>query len=99
MLWTGKPLKGNTLAYKVEIHQAARKQILSFPREVQERIALVIDSLAQNPRPFGCKKLRDTELWRTRVGKYRIIYTIEDNTKLVQVLKVATRRENTYKRL
>ena len=87
------------MAYKVEIHQAAQKQILSLPEEAQNRVALVIDSLAENPRPVGCKKLRDTDLWRVRVGMYRIGYTIEDNNKLVKVVKVATRRENTYKLL
>jgi len=87
------------LAYKVEIHQTAQKQILSLPGEAQKRAALVIDSLAENPRSVGCKKLRDTDLWRVRVGTYRVIYTIEDNIKHVKVIKMATRRENTYKLL
>lgn len=80
------------MADKVEIHHTAQKQLLSSPKEIQKRIALVIDNLAVTPRTVGCKKLRDMDLWRVRVGKYRVVYTIEDNIKLVKVVKVATRR-------
>lgn len=87
------------MAYKVEIHGAAQKQLLSFPKEIQSRIALAIDGLANTPRPEGCKKLRETGLWRLRAGRYRIIYSIEDDAQLIRVVKVAIRREDTYKGL
>lgn len=87
------------MAYRVEIHRAAQKQMLSLPREAQVEIAAVIDRFAETPRPVGCKKLRETGLWRIRVGRYRVAYTIDDKASLVIVVKVAIRREDTYKGL
>ena len=62
-------------------------------------IAKVIDELQDNARPAGCKKLRETGLWRVRAGRYRIIYVIDDEAKVVTVVKVAIRREGTYRGL
>jgi len=81
----------------VKIHRAAQKQLLSLPGEAQVEITKVIDGLENNARPAGCKKLRETELWRVRAGHYRIVYVIDDEAKEVMVVKVAIRREDTYK--
>lgn len=85
------------MAYRVEIHHAAQKYMLSIPKRAQAEIAVAIDRFTEIPRPVGCKKLRETSLWRTRVGRYRIIYTIGDEAKLITIVKVAIRREDTYK--
>ncbi len=87
------------MAYRVAIHRSAQKQLLSFPREAQVEIAKAIDELENNARPEGCRKLRETGLWRVRAGRYRIVYVIDDEAKVVTVLKVAIRREDTYKGL
>jgi mRNA interferase RelE/StbE len=87
------------LAYKVEIIRAAQKQILALPGAAQMEIAQTIDSLVNDPRPPGCKKLRGTGLWRLRIGQYRAIYAIDDKAHLATVLKVAVRREDTYQGL
>ncbi len=84
------------MAYSIEIVRTARKQVLSLPREAQIEIARAIDRLAKSPRPSGCKKLRGTDLWRLRVGRYRVVYFIDDEARLITVLKVAPRREDTY---
>jgi len=85
------------LAYRIEVNRAAQKQILALPREAQLEIAKAIDSLADVPRPPGCKKLHGTELWRLRRGHYRIVYVIDDGAKLITITKAARRREDTYK--
>ena len=87
------------MVYKIEIVRAAQKQILSLPREEQIVIARAIDSLANIPRPNGCKKLHGVDLWRLRFGHYRVVYQIDDETRLVIVVKVAPRREDTYRGL
>ena len=53
-------------------------------------------SLGDNPRPPGCRKLVEN-IYRIRVGDYRVIYKIDDERKEVVVGKVARRREDTYK--
>ena len=80
------------MAYRVEIHRAAQKQLLSFPREAQVEIARAIDELENNARPARCRKLGETGLWRVRAERYRIVYVIDDETKVVTVVKVAIRR-------
>jgi mRNA interferase RelE/StbE len=53
-----------------------------------------IDGLAQNARPSGCVKLAgEPDLYRVRVGNYRIIYQVDDPKLVVLVLSIAHRRE------
>jgi mRNA interferase RelE/StbE len=53
-----------------------------------------IERLADDPRPPGCRKLRGyKDLWRVRVGDYRVVYIIEDDNKMVTVTRIAHRRE------
>ncbi len=87
------------MVYKIEIVRAAQKQLLSFPRQAQIEISRTIDGLANTPRPSGCKKLRGTDLWRLRIGRYRVVYIIDDEAGLVTLVKVALRREDTYQGL
>lgn len=87
------------MVYKIEIIRAAQKQMLLLPRQAQIEIAGAIDRLTDTPRASGCKKLRGTDLWRLRSGRYRVVYAIDDDAKLVTVIKVAPRREDTYQGL
>ncbi|MBL7718682.1 MAG: type II toxin-antitoxin system RelE/ParE family toxin [Flavipsychrobacter sp.] len=59
------------------------------------RIASEIDSLSDNPRPDGCKKLKggQTDLWRIRVGNYRVVYRIDDTIYIVNVQRVGHRKD------
>ena len=58
------------------------------------RIAGRIEKLAANPRPSGCKKLKGgVNEWRIRIGDYRVIYTVEDSTRAVEVTRIAHRKE------
>jgi mRNA interferase RelE/StbE len=56
-------------------------------------------ALAIEPRPPGAVKLAGSEFWRLRVGDRRVIYSIDDATRLVIVLRVARRSESTYRRV
>ena len=87
------------MVYRIRIVRAAQKQLLAFPKKAQTEIARTIDSLGKTPRPPGCKKLHGAELWRLRLGRYRVVYKIDDETRLVLVVKVALRREDTYQGL
>lgn len=47
-----------------------------------------------NPRPRGCKKIEGEEdLWRIRIGQYRVLYRIYDADKLVDVIAIRHRRD------
>jgi mRNA interferase RelE/StbE len=58
------------------------------------RLRAAIDGLTQNARPSGCVKLAgEPDLYRIRVGDYRIIYQVDDPKLTVLVLSIAHRRE------
>lgn len=80
--------------YRVEIAPAVRKQIKRMPAADKKKVLEVIESLGNNPRPHGYKKLVGySEFFRYRVGNYRIIYQINDEILVVSVLEVVTRRD------
>jgi len=82
------------MKYTVEISGQARKQLTRLPKKEKEKILDKIDSLADNPRPFGYKKLYYyTDFFRVRVGNYRVIYTIQDEQLVVVVIEVTDRRD------
>jgi mRNA interferase RelE/StbE len=82
------------MAWRVEIDAKAVREIRALPRQDQLRITSRIQSLADNPRQPGTVKLSGAEnLWRIRVGVYRIIYQIQDERLLVTVVRVGHRRD------
>jgi mRNA interferase RelE/StbE len=79
--------------YTIEIIPKAEKEFLKLLDRVQDSIGKKILLLEENPRPFGSKKLKETEFYRIRIGEFRVIYSIDDPVKLVKILSVAHRRE------
>jgi mRNA interferase RelE/StbE len=81
------------MKYSVKIIPRAEKEYSKLPAAVQDRIRKRIISLEENPRPFGSKKLKETDYYRIRIGEYRIIYSIQDKSRSVKVLSIAGRKE------
>lgn len=72
--------------YQVVLSRIAEKELFVLPAKMIERIIVVLKSLEENPRPHGCKKLKGySNLWRIRVGDYRIIYAIDVVVLLVDI--------------
>lgn len=81
------------MTYRLFIHRSAQKSLAGIPRDDYQSVVDSILALASNPRPHRCKKLVDRDGWRIRVGRYRVIYEIDDNQKTVTVTKVGHRRD------
>jgi mRNA interferase RelE/StbE len=80
--------------YDIRITPAARKELDRLPVQHRERVETVIVALADNPRPFGCLKLRGLEnAYRLRVGNYRVLYRIYDNELVVLVVTIGDRKD------
>ena len=78
--------------YAVQIVKSEQKVLERLPRDLLQRIRRAINGLATDPRPLGCKKLAGFEnYYRVRVGDWRIIYTIFEDTLIVLVIEVAPR--------
>jgi mRNA interferase RelE/StbE len=80
--------------YQVDLAASARKELRALPRNVLERVFPVLKELANTPRLPGSKKLTNhLSAWRVRVGDYRIVYTIDDRLRVVEVIRIAHRGE------
>ena len=79
--------------YKIELRRRAQRALDKLPKADFQAVVEVIKDLPQTPRPRGIEKVKGTGLWRIRQGDYRIIYAIDDNQRLVTVLRIGHRRE------
>ena len=78
----------------LNIKHSAQKELNALDDALFARIDAKVLALANNPRPPGCKKLRDfKDQWRIRIGDYRVVYTPDDAEKTITVMHVAHRRE------
>lgn len=81
--------------YEVIVLRSAEKDLERLPASAVKKIFPVMEKLAENPRPAGSKKLvgQDENLWRVRIGDYRVIYLIGDKIKVVEVRRVGHRKD------
>ena len=80
--------------HRVEFLPSAARQLAKLDRAVQHRIAARVDALAGDPRRVGSVKLRGADdVWRRRVGDYRILYQLFDDRLLVLVIRIGHRRD------
>lgn len=78
--------------FTVEYDPRALKEITKLDKPVARRVIKAIDALSTDPRPSGTRLLVGyPNLWRIRVGEYRVIYTIKDADLVVLALRVAHR--------
>jgi mRNA interferase RelE/StbE len=80
--------------YKIEVSATAERQLKKIRREDKVRILRAILLLAGEPRPDGCKKMSGyDDLYRIRIGNYRVIYEIDRKRIIIVILKIGHRRE------
>ncbi len=84
------------VVYKIFFKDSVWKDFKSIPDKDLTKILACIESLGKNPRQPKCKKLSSQERYRLRYGKYRIIYSIQDNELSIWIVKVG-HRKNIYK--
>jgi mRNA interferase RelE/StbE len=77
--------------YRLEVSHTAHRQICILPPQTQERINKAIALLSENPHHPGNKKLTSREGYRIRFGDYRVLYQIDDGSKVVTVYRVKAR--------
>lgn len=74
--------------------RSARKELQHLDPQVARRILKRIEALVMNPRPSGVVKLEGaTDLWRIRIGEWRVVYRISDRDGLVDVIAVRHRSD------
>ena len=79
-------------AYRVFFKRSVGKDFASIPKKDAKRILNRIKTLEKDPRPPGCEKLTGQERYSLRQGRYRIVYSIQDDELIVWVVKVGHRK-------
>jgi mRNA interferase RelE/StbE len=80
--------------YRVKVNASARKELDLLSPNIIQRIFSRLESLATNPRPSGCKKLKGgNNEWRIRVDDYRVVYEIKESEQLVNVTRIRHRKD------
>lgn len=80
--------------YKVVWRASAERELRKLPRDVIASLVRLASTLAVTPFPHGAVKLVGAEhTWRVRSGNYRLIYSVVGGTLVVEIVKVAHRRE------
>ncbi|MGD0017350.1 MAG: type II toxin-antitoxin system RelE/ParE family toxin [Verrucomicrobiia bacterium] len=81
------------MAHTVILRRTAERELNQLPENVHQRIMRKLLELENNSRPHGIQKLHGHDGYRIRIGDYRVLYLINDETRTVEVIAVGHRRE------
>ncbi len=81
------------MPHQIQIRKTAQKQLDKLPDDIADTLLDAIETLAENPRPKGCKKLKGRSGFRIRKGDYLIIYDVYDNVLIIDIIAVGHRRD------
>ena len=82
------------VSYKIEWKNSAKKELKSIDRRVISDIVSAVERLAEHPTPGDSRKLRGSErTYRIRVQDYRVIYAVDRDRVLIEVLRIGHRKE------
>ena len=79
--------------YKIYFKKSVEKDFNVTPKKDLKKILDRIEALAEDPRPPGCEKLTEQQKYRLRQGRYRILYSIQDDELTIWVVKVGHRKD------
>jgi mRNA interferase RelE/StbE len=80
--------------YAITFARSARRELEALDAPIVRRVVSRIDGLAKEPRPSGSRKLHgEQNLWRIRIGDYRVIYSVDDRQQIVDIVRIRHRRE------
>ncbi len=82
------------MKYTVEVTPKARKSLQKIDPVFAKKIRDRLRSLEENPHPHDCQKLEGLDnVYRTRVGRYRIVYEINEKKVFIVVVNIDHRKD------
>lgn len=85
------------MPWSVHLPERVGKRIRKFPRRDSMRIVEVMRSFEVDPWWGNIVKIKGYDnLWRKRVGNYRIFYSVKTETKTVEIKEIERRGSKTY---
>ena len=81
--------------YSIRFNKQATKFLAKQSKDIQDKILAQTEALTHNPMPNGVKKLQgnNSDMFRIRIGNYRVIYEINNNELIILVLKIGHRQD------
>ena len=79
--------------FELRFKPSVAKDLRGIPKTEVRRLLKRIEPLGNDPRPAGCEDLTGRDLYRIRLGAYRIVYSVDDAAVVIEVIKVGHRRE------
>lgn len=81
------------MSWQIDIVRDARKELAELQPQMQVRVSRAILALEKNPFPSGCKKLKNRDGFRIRIGDYRVLYLADTKLKQIVIGSIRHRRE------
>lgn len=82
------------MSYTVIFNNHAARSFRKLSRDIQQRMKPIINALAKDPRPTGAEKIKgEDDIFRVRVGNYRILYEVRDKELIICIIEAGHRRE------
>lgn len=75
------------------VTKTATRQLKKLPVFFRDKVEARIEALRQNPFPKGVKKLRGRPGYRIRVGVYRVLYSLDQEQKIITILSAQHRKD------
>jgi len=80
--------------FSIKWKSSAKKELKKIDRSEISKILSEIEKLSKEPYPANHKKLLGTEhIYRIRIGNYRVIYSIENDELIIEIIRVRHRKE------
>ena len=80
--------------YEITFARSARRELEALEAQLVARLWARIQALRDQPRPPGCRKVQGEEsVWRIRIGDYRVLYEINDASRIIDIAAVRHRRD------
>ncbi len=81
-------------SYQILWKKSAVKELQKLPPDIARSIFSIISGLSDEPRPHNCKKLISlANHYRMRVGDYRVVYRIEDEILVIEIIRIGHRKD------
>lgn len=89
------------MLYQLRFSKEAQQQLTRLPGNIRQRVRRLIATLTHNPRPPEAKRMEDdlADYYRIRLENYRVIYTVDDDIVLVEIIRIMKRSLKTYEDL
>lgn len=84
---------GDGARWEVKYHRALKKELRRLPKSAIRRIFSALEGLQIDPRPGTAQKVEGHNLWRLRVGNYRILYQIDEDNQTINTFRISHRRD------